>query len=114
MSLPRTSCICFSDSAQQIPSLEQHLPAEHPPRRAGNQPENRQSRHGFPAPAFPDDRQRLPRKNRQRDILHGPDLPVLGVESDREVAKFEQRLGHYLALSSFGSSASRSASPIRL
>src|SRR5205085_11842706 len=69
--------------------------------------------------ALTDQRDRLSRKNRKRYILHRPNLPTFGVERDGQSANIQQSLSHSKASPgqkprSFGSSASRSASPTRL
>ena len=84
-------------------------------RRLGQQPEHAEERHRLARAALADDADHLAWRDIEVDAADGLDLPVRCPERTREVPQREQdRAGRSAPVSSFGSTASRRPSPMKL
>jgi len=77
--------------------------------RLGQQPQERERRHGLAAARFPDEGERLAGRDRERHVVDRACRAVARREGDREAADVEQR-GH----GALGSSRARNPSPSRV
>src|SRR4051812_22320398 len=101
--------LCVGE-ADQVTAVELRAPTRHAP-GARQQPQDRQRRHTLAAARFADDAERLARRDLERHAVDRIDRPALCPELHLQVVDREQA---HIRPRSFGSSASRSASPIRL
>src|SRR5581483_3413257 len=96
---------------------EEDLAGFDAPGRAGNEAKNRQRRHGLAGAGLTDDAEDLVLAHVERDAVDGLGGQALDVEVGLEPADFEERrargrVGHRNLEKTFGSKASRTASPI--
>src|SRR5439155_1116091 len=82
--------------------------------RARQDPQNRERGHALAAARLADDPERLAARDVEGDAVDGVHDPTARPELDAQVLHRQQGLSVQTLPRSFGSSASRSASPIRL
>ena len=99
--------------ADQLPPLELDASGGDPG-RPREDPHRRQRRDALPAARLADEPERLARADVERDAVHRVDEAAARPEADAQVVDREQRRLAHVRPRSFGSIASRMASPMRL